>query len=1158
MRKLVVLCVAGILVAGMAASASGRAIFVDPAAAGGGDGSRDSPLRSAGEALETARPGDSVRLKGGTYSENLVVKTSGIRISSWGSGRPRIVVDSTDDYAVTITADDVEVGGIEIRAPKGIRIGGELCTVRDVVFAGCTQPLTVKGHHNLIANNTVRGSRIKGAGRLLEIVGDYNSALANTLSENDCRASTGIFCQGHGANVRNNIIYCGRGASLRYGIVSSSLTGGPSSEPCTAQEISHNRIYGSIGQSMIRIEGPGHERNSVHHNTLAGAGGAAATGIKCADLTDKIVVTCNLITGMKTGMAFDSASEQQCDYNNLFKNGRDIASTGKVAVAAGKNTTREQRRFQSVDPQNAAFLFLVPPDSRAVNGNDHADEYAGARPVYSLPDRRNMAFGKTIRTQDGPRVEWNDKTATSNAGTYALYAADGHRLGNDKFMWWAKPQGHLGWHTTDVFCVIVDLEKVAPIDAVRVNMGNRIIRSAFLPYSIRVLVSEDDHDYYPVGKIVRPREVPDGNYLLEAGKLATRGRYVLLEIHPNGTWPALDEVEVISGTHDPETVRFQADRAVERPDAAPVGISRSLGAYGSCKDTLDRITGYVEQAQKLKGPHEQLEVLRKQIARLKANLRPSKPDIEEVMSQASKRLSAVLFEGRGGYVLSAFNPYRHFDSTEVPIGNTADIASVTIRACRNEVEPGTFLVTSGSDKDINFTITVDPLNGRRGKPFPANQILLRHGVKAGGDALVKLDHGQGNRLVVPPGETHLVWISADTANVPADTYRGKIALTADGAAVKSVDLVVKVHPLKLSDRTSLKTFPWLYAGGHFRHNSQYEARQFRAYKANTINSHDYTPHPPRNAFDEKGHLIKPINYGPLDSMFEVFDKEYFDFYVFKTLFVYEEQRKLMQEDMEFGSARWETAAREWINDWAMYMDKEYGITTDQFALYLRDEPVIDQIENLMARLGRVLKTADPKKYPYVGKVKIFVNPMQDTLQSSAFDHLKAADPYLGIICPTMHDYSQEILDDLHALKSELWGYVGGFGRGRTPYPARLMAWQAMKQGLKGIGFWVWGYDTKHDMVYGHGERVPGSGGEPAVPSRRLEAWRDGIDDYELLEKLKALAQEGAARGLSEAQVKDARNVFDQALENVLGTRRDPDLALREREKIIAALLRLAK
>ena len=35
-------------------------------------------------------------------------------------------------------------------------------------------------------------------------------------------------------------------------------------------------------------------------------------------------------------------------------------------------------------------------------------------------------------------------------------------------------------------------------------------------------------------------------------------------------------------------------------------------------------------------------------------------------------------------------------------------------------------------------------------------------------------------------------------------------------------------------------------------------------------------------------------------------------------------------------------------------------------------------------------------------------------------------------------------------------------------------------------------------------------------------------------------------------------VFDQALENVLGTRRDPDLALREREKIIAALLRLAK
>ena len=52
MGKLVVLCVAGILAAGMGASASGRTIFADPAAAGGGDGGRNAPLRSAGEALE--------------------------------------------------------------------------------------------------------------------------------------------------------------------------------------------------------------------------------------------------------------------------------------------------------------------------------------------------------------------------------------------------------------------------------------------------------------------------------------------------------------------------------------------------------------------------------------------------------------------------------------------------------------------------------------------------------------------------------------------------------------------------------------------------------------------------------------------------------------------------------------------------------------------------------------------------------------------------------------------------------------------------------------------------------------------------------------------------------------------------------------------------
>jgi len=1163
MRSRWIPCVAGISAFFVVSVVAAETLFVDPSVADGGDGSRNAPLRTLGKALDRVAGGDVIRLRKGTYREALAVATADIRIGPWGEGRPSIVPPTGKGHGFHVAADGVEIGGIEILAATGLHVAGDRCIVRDVVFNGCEHPLLVRGHFNVVANNRIEGCAFEGPGRLLEVIGDHNAVVENFLVGNDGPNATGIFCQGYGTKVINNVIHCDPSALLRFGIVSSSLAKAAFPPDCRFQEISHNRVLGPIAKSMILVEGPAHDRSSVHHNTLVATEKSSPTGIEFRNVRDTIIVTYNLVTGAGAGIWFDVSGDQQCDHNNLFGNERDIVSTGTVRVGAGDNVARTAVKFGSLDPESVLFLSPVSPAQEAVDTGGPAPRYAGARSVGPALDHRNLAFGKTLRFREAPRLEADEMKADGSVGASALYAVDGFHLAGDGFMWWEE-KSRLGWHTWHRFDMIVDLGEIVAIDAARLNMTSNIARTAFLPFRIRILVSDDDGDYYPVGEITRTKEVLDGNYLLEAADLKTRGRYMLFEILPNGTWPCMDEIEIARGDHDPKSVQFAFDRRVQRPHVLPLGATTSLGAYGRYTEELHRFAETIDEIERLKGPAPEIQAARGEITTVSLDQRPAdngeKPEVREAIFRACNHLAPVLFAGRGGYVLSASNPYGALDSSKIPVENRMDVDRVEIMACRNEVEPGSFLVTNAAGRDLDFAITVGPLATDGGRQFPADRIELRHPVEAfHSNALVKLDHGEGNRLVVPGGRTWQIWISVDTAEVPAGTYRGKVSLSAKDVAVKHVELVIRVHPVTLSDRTSLRIHPWMSTGGpKFRHDVAYSVHQLRSHKVNTVNEHSYTPWPGEKSFDAAGHLVKPIDYSVIDTLVNQFDRQYFNFYLFKILFEYEEQRNLCQDDLEFGSVKWETAVREWINDWTMHLDQDYGITTDQFALYLYDEPVVDQIENLMAYLGKVLRTADPKKYPYVGEVKIFVNPMEDTIMSTGLDRLKAVDPYIDIICPAMSDhYPQEVLDDLRK-NNELWGYVG-LSRGPFPYPTgRLIAWRAMKQGLTGIGFWVWAYnDQKNDAIYGFNENVPGAGDEPVVPSRGWEAWRDGVDDYELLEKLKTIAEKGAEMGLALGEQEEARRVFDRALSNVLDNRNDPDQAIQERENIIAAIMQFA-
>ena len=89
-------------------------------------------------------------------------------------------------------------------------------------------------------------------------------------------------------------------------------------------------------------------------------------------------------------------------------------------------------------------------------------------------------------------------------------------------------------------------------------------------------------------------------------------------------------------------------------------------------------------------------------------------------------------------------------------------------------------------------------------------------------------------------------------------------------------------------------------------------------------------------------------------------------------------------------------------------------------------------------------------------------------------------------------------------------------KAKDPYSYfRLMPWRAFKRGQTGAGFWIYYYglsfkpgavpwdDTLRPrgfsgVVYGKpGSPVP-TDGENIIPSRRWEAWREGVEDYQYL------------------------------------------------------------
>ena len=167
----------------------------------------------------------------------------------------------------------------------------------------------------------------------------------------------------------------------------------------------------------------------------------------------------------------------------------------------------------------------------------------------------------------------------------------------------------------------------------------------------------------------------------------------------------------------------------------------------------------------------------------------------------------------------------------------------------------------------------------------------------------------------------------------------------------------------------------------------------------------------------------------------------------------------------------------------------------------------------------------------------------------------------------------EWLKQIKGFGKELWAYECLRPmKAKDPYSYyRLMPWRAFMQGQTGAGFWTYYYGLNFDIgavpwddtlrpygfscvVYGSQASPIGELAENIVPSRRWEAWREGVEDYQYLYELQQAINK--IRTTDPVTANQAQETLDNQFQRILNNQENSDIVYDAREILSVTLLSL--
>ncbi len=390
---------------------------------------------------------------------------------------------------------------------------------------------------------------------------------------------------------------------------------------------------------------------------------------------------------------------------------------------------------------------------------------------------------------------------------------------------------------------------------------------------------------------------------------------------------------------------------------------------------------------------------------------------------------------------------------------------------------------------------------------------------------------------LPAGETHTFWIDV---RVPADqaagSYHGKAALIAEGGVRAELTVELEVWPFALPERASMKTefgspapriLEWYREQAKKRGLERIpDSEVLHRACAELATEHRLNSYPPPELL-----RVRPGADGGFEAAPEQVAglREFLSRYHVNALAVHSPARYFKDP----------VADREKIQRYARSWDRfleALGRPDLLVYTYLIDEPNDREAYEYTRAWGCAIREAG-------SKLKVLVTEQMKT-QDPAWGDLYGA---VDIWVPLFSLFDPETAVSRQALGEEIWAYTALCQGPPTPwwhidYPLlnyRIPAWIAWSYGMRGLLYWggmsYWKnvedpwtdpetYTPGRDLAKGkegaiyNGEGTllyPGTavGIAGPVPSMRLKAIRDGIEDFEYLAILESLGRRAQAEGL---------------------------------------------
>lgn len=412
------------------------------------------------------------------------------------------------------------------------------------------------------------------------------------------------------------------------------------------------------------------------------------------------------------------------------------------------------------------------------------------------------------------------------------------------------------------------------------------------------------------------------------------------------------------------------------------------------------------------------------------------------------------------------------------------IDSLKVTGYKGEQESLIIGIKNLTKSALNLNVVVDERMSQKFFNLQLNQLdgILSANGELVFDPILPLDNGQ---IVLSPYEIKYLWLRFDLLTSTSSSKTVLSLRKEDGRIVKKVDINVDIIsvpdnykklnfinwgylkdvPIKLSPEKALEDLLDHGVNIHVIHHSSVPqltaSSSISAKKIEKLKSDI-------RFFRNNGFILLFLNWPKNYSLNSLPDAE---------------QKKILKE-------------------WLVLIDtifSELGVEKKYWALYPVDEPHGDSV------------TFIKKIYPWIKEavpdINLYANPISTTSGKTTLSDLEVLAEYIDYWQPSFAFAVEQGHQFFSSLKSDWWVYKNSEAPSKSVVPItyRLLAWQAWSIGAVGAGFWSYsdtGNSSAWDDFDGHRPdwAVVYEGDNGPISSRRWEAVKEGIEDYNLIKR----------------------------------------------------------